>query len=236
MVALLVELQIEAHMVGSRDGVQRRGRTIGPQERHERIAAVIGDEKLDELLLLEVNRGAYWETQQIASLLRRQRRPSHRRAARWSVRDTRGGSRPVSGNLPPDELDPRSVEHLEHSLTQLDEFDRHVVEAGTERAVADAGRASVRRVPDACPVSAPTIWSSAKETEGRQSGRRPAVGLPGAVGQLPLTALPGHDGSGRSVASDGARSVSTTTNAITSAPTDAQPRHREARGRKPRRR
>jgi hypothetical protein len=128
LIAVLVELQVEGTWSGGGDGeVAIRGRTIGPEERHARITAVIGDEKLDELLLLEVNRGAYWETQQIASLLRRKDVPltKTQRDGMFEILVEVRDRYPIEQ---PAELDSRSFEYIDHQLRQLDEVDRHIVE------------------------------------------------------------------------------------------------------------
>jgi hypothetical protein len=128
LLALLVELQLEATYYTSRDGTQIHGRTVGPTERHARIAAVIGDEKLDELLLLEVNRSAYWETQQITSLLRRLDVPltEAQRDGVFEILVEVQDRYPQAP--PPTDVDVQSVEWIDHDLTQQDEFDRHVLE------------------------------------------------------------------------------------------------------------
>lgn len=123
LVALLIEMRIEGTWSG-----QIRGRTIPDQERYERIAAVIGDKKLLELIELEENRSAYWETTQIARLMRRKNVPLTEKQLDGvfdivvEVHD-RYPYRP-----PAAELDRNSDEYIEFVLTQTDEIDRHVVE------------------------------------------------------------------------------------------------------------
>jgi hypothetical protein len=125
-IAVLVELQVESAWTGDPGGFQKRGRTIPPQERQDRIAAAIGDEKLDEFLVLEVNLGAYWETQQIGSLLRRKGLPLTK-TQRDGVFEILIEVRDRYPQTAPDS-DPRSLEYLEEQLAQMDDFDRHVVE------------------------------------------------------------------------------------------------------------
>jgi hypothetical protein len=127
LVALLIEMRIEGMWTSTKAG-QIRGREIPEQERHDRITAVIGDQKLREFLALEENGQAYWETQQIASLLRRRGVPltKPQRDKVFEILVEVRARYPHS--QPPPELDPRSVEYIEHTITQLDEFDRHVVE------------------------------------------------------------------------------------------------------------
>jgi hypothetical protein len=127
LVAVLVELQVESAWSGGPDGeFQKRGRTIGPQERHDRIAAAIGDKKLDEFLVLEVNGPAYWEAQQIASLLRRKQVPlteTQRDRMFEIVVEVRDRYSPREADV-----DPRSLEYLEQQIEQMDDFDRHIIE------------------------------------------------------------------------------------------------------------
>lgn len=126
--AVLVELQVESTWSGPSDGgYQKRGRTIGLQERYDRITAAVGDEKLDEFLLLEVRVNEYWETQQIARLLRRKQVPltEQQRDGLFGilveVRDRYQSE-------PPPEIDPGSIERVAHTIEQHDEHDRLVVE------------------------------------------------------------------------------------------------------------
>jgi hypothetical protein len=125
-IAVLVELHVESAWTGDPGGFQKRGRTIFPQERQDRIAAAIGDEKLDEFLVLEVNLGAYWETQQIASLLRRKGLPLTK-TQRDGVFEILIEVRDRYPQTEPD-VDSESPEYIEHQLAQMDDFDRHVVE------------------------------------------------------------------------------------------------------------
>jgi hypothetical protein len=130
LIAVLVELQVDSAWSDWRNGAfQKRGRTIGAKERHERIAAAIGGEKLDELLLLEVNSAAYWETQQITSLLERKQAPLTREQ-RDGVLGILVQVRERYPETEPD-LESHSVEYIEKTLAQMDDFDRHVVELAT---------------------------------------------------------------------------------------------------------
>jgi hypothetical protein len=128
-VAVLAELQVDGVSLYGQEGeFQKRGRTVGPEERHERIAAAIGERKLDEFLVLEVNLGSYSETQQIASLLRRKDVPlteKQRDGVFEIVVDVRNRY-PIT--QPPANIDSRSLEYIEHTLAQLDDIDRHIVE------------------------------------------------------------------------------------------------------------
>jgi hypothetical protein len=123
----LVDLLIEMRIEGTWSG-EIRGRTISDQERYERIAAVIGDQKLVALIALEENRQAYWETTQIARLLRRKNRPltEKQRDGVFEILVEVGARYPHTP--PPADVDNDSVEWIEHILMQYDEHDRHVIE------------------------------------------------------------------------------------------------------------
>jgi len=123
LIALLAEMQTESAWTS-----YQRGRTISEQERWERIAAVIGPEKLEQFLALEQNQAAYHETYEIALLLQRRGVPTTR-AQRDEMFDILVDVRahyPMQS--PPEELDPNSAEYMAHMLRQTDDFDRHVIE------------------------------------------------------------------------------------------------------------
>jgi hypothetical protein len=127
LVALLIEMQIESTSWTPSGASQMRGRDIGQQERYDRIATVIGEQKLIQLLELEENRQAYWETQQIATLLRRRGVPlveSQRDRMFEILVEVRDRYPPMP--QPSGDVDP--VEAIDQVLRQLDEFDRHVME------------------------------------------------------------------------------------------------------------
>ena len=127
LVALLIELRIDGTWArGSTWEI--RGREIPERERHDRIAAVVGAQKLQEFLALEKNLNAYWETQQIARLLRRRGVPlaETQRTGMFEILADVNARYPYT--RPPPELDVNSDEYIEHTLWQLDEFDRHVIE------------------------------------------------------------------------------------------------------------
>jgi hypothetical protein len=127
LVALLIDMQMEGMWTWTQAG-QIRGREVPQAERHDRIAAVIGEQKLQEFLALEKNVHAYWEAQQIARLLRRHGVPL--------AQEQRDGVFEILAEVhdrypftrPPAELDRSSDEYIELLLWQTDEFDRHVVE------------------------------------------------------------------------------------------------------------
>ena len=127
LVALLIEMQIEGTWTrGSTWEI--RGRVIPDQERYERIAAVIGDQKLLAFLELEQNRQAYWETTQIARLLRRRGIPLTE-TQRDGVFEILVEVEALYPNTPPPaDVDDESVEWVNHILAQQDEHARHVIE------------------------------------------------------------------------------------------------------------
>ena len=123
LVALLIEMNVERTWSG-----EIRGRTIPDQERYERIAAVIGDQKLLEFLELEQNLPAYWETTQIARLMRAKQQPltQEQRSSMFDVVVEVRTQYPY--RQPPSDVDRNSDDWIDHTLAQADEFDRHIVE------------------------------------------------------------------------------------------------------------
>jgi hypothetical protein len=125
--ALLIDMLVEGMWSGT-STFEIRGREIPQQERYERIAGVIGDHNLLRFLELEQNSRAYWETQMIASLLRRNDLPLTK-IQRDGVLDilVEVNAR-YPHTAPPADVDDESVEWIEHVLMQHDEHDRHVME------------------------------------------------------------------------------------------------------------
>lgn len=126
LLAVLIEMNIERMSGGTLENLIH-GKAISQQERHDRIAAAIGNKKLQELLALEQSLGAYWETQQIASLLRRRDVPlsEAQRDGVFAILIEVRDRYPLTEST---DVDPLSLEHLENHLRQLDDVDRHVVE------------------------------------------------------------------------------------------------------------
>ena len=124
--ALLVEMQVEGTWAGTRT-YEIRGRTIPQQERYERIAAVIGDQKLLEFLVLEENLAAYGETGAIASWLRRRADPLTE-TQRDGVLEILVEVRERYPITPSPDLDRNSFEYVQDMTRQLDEYDRHIME------------------------------------------------------------------------------------------------------------
>jgi hypothetical protein len=127
LIAALADLQLDSAWLSDRDSsFEKRGRTIGAQERHERLAAAIGERKLDEFLVLEVDLAAYGETQQIALLLGRKGTPLSE-TQRDAMFDILVEVRDRYPYTPPD-FDPSSLAYIEEHLAWMDDFDRHVME------------------------------------------------------------------------------------------------------------
>jgi hypothetical protein len=123
LIALLADMQTEQAWTS-----YQRGRTIGEQERWDRISAVIGPEKLEQFLTLEQHAREYAETYQIALLLQRRGVPTTR-AQRDQVFDMLIDVRAqYPYTSPPEELDRNSAEYIAYRLRQTDDFDRHVIE------------------------------------------------------------------------------------------------------------
>jgi hypothetical protein len=169
LVALLIEMQIEGTSWSSTSpGFEKRARTISEQERHDRIATVIGNRKLASLLALEQNRVAYWETQQITKLLRRHETPLSE-AQRDGVFAILVGVRNRYPLAIPAELDRRSLEHLELTLAHLDDVSRHVVEL----APSVLSPTQVVHLFDAYQAMSDDRANSVEQQKKRKAGRSP---------------------------------------------------------------
>jgi hypothetical protein len=124
---VLIDMQVESTWSAT-STFEIRGREISQQERYDRIAAVVGDQKLVEFLALHENIRAYGETTQIERLLRRKDVPltETQRDGVFEILVDVHTRYPFEE--PPPELDRQSDEYIEHILTQTDDIDRHVVE------------------------------------------------------------------------------------------------------------
>jgi hypothetical protein len=125
--ALLTDMLVEGMWTGT-STFEIRGREIPQQERYERIASVIGDQKLVEFLALEQNVQAYAETTQIERLLRRKDVPltDPQRDGVFEILVDVHARYPYEE--PPAELDRRSDEYIDDLLRRTDDVDRHVIE------------------------------------------------------------------------------------------------------------
>jgi hypothetical protein len=128
LIALLAEMQTESAWTSYQRGrTMQRGRTISEQERWDRIAAVIGLEKLAQFLTLEQHGREYRETYQIALLLQRRGVPTTA-AQRDKLFDILVEVHERYPITKPADLDERSEEYIEEVLRQADDTDRHVIE------------------------------------------------------------------------------------------------------------
>ncbi|MBN1240019.1 MAG: hypothetical protein JXB36_16065, partial [Gammaproteobacteria bacterium] len=101
------------------------GNPMDEHERSSRIAAIIGDAKLHEFSALERNAPSYWEVGVIGALLERNGVPltaAQRDGLFEILMDVRDRVSPSpAGKI-------LSIESLERAVTQINEYQRHVVE------------------------------------------------------------------------------------------------------------
>ena len=103
-----------------------RGQAIDEQERATRIAAIIGESKLQKFLALERDLPAYGEVQKIAAMLDRNDAPlsnSQRDEMLKTLIEVRN-----QYDTPRLYVKPSGIEHLENRLHQIKERERHVME------------------------------------------------------------------------------------------------------------
>jgi hypothetical protein len=125
--SLLIDMQAEQMAYYSRGKIIVPSRTIGEEERLNRISGAIGDSELQEFLALERQLPSYMEFERIESLLQNNGVPltdvqrdrlfkilAEARDQYWS-------------NLPPG-IDPKSIEAVEYEIAQRSEYERHVIE------------------------------------------------------------------------------------------------------------
>lgn len=122
----LFELLTEDELAGTwLDDKAPLGKPMDEHERANRIAAIIGDAKLQEFLGLERNAPSYWEVGVLGVLLERNGVPlsDEQRDGLFNVLVE------VRDRVPPNPVGKiRSIESLERAVTQMDEYQRHVVE------------------------------------------------------------------------------------------------------------
>lgn len=118
--AFLVEARIAGMWTPYQDG-----KTMDPDERSNRIAALIGYTRLQQFLALERNVASYAEVGHIETMLARKGAPiteTQRDELFQMLVGTRHGL-----SIPPD-VESGSIESLEYRVAQLDERERHVIE------------------------------------------------------------------------------------------------------------
>lgn len=128
LLSLLIELRIAGTWTwDSRGRTIHEGEEIGEQERANRIAAIIGEQKLQQFLARERNLFFYGEVYRIGSLLHRHGVPL--------ADSQRDGMLKILLEVkerywakPPGDIERSSIEYLEYVLAQRGEFQRHVME------------------------------------------------------------------------------------------------------------
>jgi len=105
----------------------KRGETIDKETQSNRIAAIIGDSKLQKFRALERDLSAYGELQKIRSMLQQYDVPLAD-SQRDRLLKILIGVRGQYETPPPTDAKLGSIEELEHILAQRDEFERHVME------------------------------------------------------------------------------------------------------------
>jgi hypothetical protein len=121
--ALLIE-----DWIASTPTPYKRGETIDKEEQSRKIAAIIGDRKLEQFRELESNLGAYTEVQKIASLLQKNGVPLTDPQRGGLLKVVIGTLDRYQATPPPGDVEPGSIESLEHQLTQVAEYERHFME------------------------------------------------------------------------------------------------------------
>lgn len=97
------------------------------QERSSRIAAIIGDAKLQEFLALERNRREYSEVQKVGSVFQ-QHGVALSDTQRDGLLEILIEIREQDRVMPGANAEPRTIESLQHTLAQIDEYERLVME------------------------------------------------------------------------------------------------------------
>ncbi|MDH3639971.1 MAG: hypothetical protein OES09_16130 [Gammaproteobacteria bacterium] len=100
-----------------------RGKTIDPQERTDRIAAIIGDTKLEQFLALEQNLGSYAEVVHMDSVLEKHDLPMTE-TERDRVLQILIDIQDRELALPGADAERGSIEYLEYRLAKMDERER----------------------------------------------------------------------------------------------------------------
>lgn len=122
----LLSLLIEAEIAATRT-YYSSGK--GMHDRSNRIAAIVGESKLQQFLALERHIVEYVEVQQVGSMLQEKDvplTPTQRDGLLRILVDVReeiGDPQP-----PAEDMNPRSIEFLEHTLEQMHEYQRLVLE------------------------------------------------------------------------------------------------------------
>ena len=124
--SLLIEDRI-ASTTTSTTTQYSRGKHIDEQDQSNRIAAIIGDPKLQQFRALERNLGSYGEVQYVEAVLQRNAIPITE-AQRDSMLEILIDVQNQELTLPGADAERGSIEYLEHRLAEMDERERLVLE------------------------------------------------------------------------------------------------------------
>ncbi|HLF13113.1 MAG TPA: hypothetical protein VJA26_18075 [Gammaproteobacteria bacterium] len=127
LLSLLIKIREERTSSIFRGRVVLSGRTVDEDERSNRIAAVIGDPKLQQFLALERNLPSYRELGEIGSLLQ-QNGASLTHTQRDGLFKILVEVRDLYRTKLPAGIELNSIEAIEHQVAQRSEFERHVME------------------------------------------------------------------------------------------------------------
>ena len=104
-----------------------RGRAMDEQDRSSRIAAIIGNAKLQQFLALERNLGSYWDVQYAESILQQYGVPITE-TQRDGLFEIMLKVRNQELTVPGADAERGSIEYLEYRLAQIDERERLIFE------------------------------------------------------------------------------------------------------------
>lgn len=118
LLSLLVDLRVAASHTPC-----KRGRELDAQDRSNKIAAIIGDTKVEQFFTLERNIGSYAEVAFIDCVLEKHNRPMDE-AERDKVLQILVAIRDRELTFPGSDADRGSIESLEYLLAEVDERER----------------------------------------------------------------------------------------------------------------
>lgn len=122
----LLSLVIEAEILRTRTPFSS-GKGMDEQERVNRIAAIIGEAKLEQFLARERHRGQYAEVRRVQSMLEQNDVPLTDKQLDVLLKILVVVREKIDPKLPAD-MSPRSIKSLEYRLDQMDEYERLVLE------------------------------------------------------------------------------------------------------------
>ena len=122
----LLSLLIEAEILRTRTPFSS-GKGMDEQERVNRIAAIIGEAKLEQYLARERHRGQYAEVRRVQSMLEQNDVPLTDKQLDGLLKILVDVREKIDPKLPAD-MSPRSIKSLEYRLDQMDEYERLVLE------------------------------------------------------------------------------------------------------------